>query len=86
MKINIKQEFIIADIKETKNEKYKILILGSLDFSGTMSFLVEKEMIEKIKERDLVEVEYFIQVSNEKIDKEYKEIIKNKRLVKISTK
>lgn len=86
MKINIKQDFIISDIKETKNEKYKILILGSLDFSGTMSFLVEKEMIEKIKERDLVEVEYFIQVSNEKIDKEYKEIIKNKRLVKISTK
>lgn len=86
MKIDIKKEFIVADIKKTKNENYFILLLGDTDFTGTTSFLVEKEKIATVKKHDLVEVDFFIQVANEKRDDEYLEVVKNKRIVKISTK
>lgn len=87
MKSIITQDFIIALIKETKNEKYKFIRLGATDFSGTISFLVESEFIAGLEETNLVSAEFFIQFENERNEKnEYREIIKNKRLTKITKK
>ena len=79
MKINIKERFIVADIKETKNPRFQLIILGAKDFSGTTSFIVNvEEMSIDFGIRDEVEVEFFVQISNQKINDEYKEVINNK--------
>lgn len=84
MKSLIKQDFVIVSIKATRNDDYKIIKLGSTDFSGTTSFLVDTEIVKDLEERDLVYVEFFIQFALERNDKnEYVEIIKNKRLLKV---
>lgn len=82
MKINIKEEFVFIELKETKNKKYSFLIVGAKDYSGTTSFLVDNDDLKiDFKERDLIEVGFYIYLENKKVGDSYKEVVVNKRIV-----
>lgn len=84
MKINVKEEFVFIELKETKRDDFKVLIVGAKDFSGAMSFIVNTDTVESnLKKMDLLEMEFLIQVSNKKTEEGYKEVITNKRIIDI---
>lgn len=84
MKINVKEKYIVVELKETKNEDFKILVVGAKDFSGTMSFLYSpKDFSVDLKERDEVELDYKMQIALRKSGSNYEDVIENKRLKNI---
>lgn len=85
MKITVKEQLIFVESKATKNAEYAILIFGAPDFSGTINFLVNvNEVNVDFKERELVEVEFLMQLGNKRVGEDYLEIVTNRRIRSIN--
>ena len=87
MKVKVKDTMVFVEMKDTKNDDYKVLIFGASDFSGTINFVVNVNDYELgFAERDLVEIEYSFQLGNRKVGSDYLEIVNNRRLLSINKK
>ena len=85
MKLTLKEQLIFVESKATKNVDYAILIFGAPDFSGTINFLVNvNELNIDFKNRELVEVEFVLQLGNKRVGEDYLEIVTNRRIRSIT--
>lgn len=85
MKITVKEKMVFVEAKPTKNVDYVVLIFGASDFSGTINFVVNvSDFAIDFNERDLVEVEFVMQLGNRKVGDDYLEIVNNRRLRSIN--
>lgn len=81
MKINVKEKFVVVEVRNTKNPDFKILVAGASDYSGTISFLFDPvEFGAQLKPKDDVELDFTLQVETRRMGNQYKEIVENKRL------
>lgn len=84
MKIRVKEKMVFVEMRDTKNDDYKVLIFGAGDFSGTINFVVNVNDFEiDFADRDLVEVEFSFQLGNRKVGNDYLELVNNRRLLNL---
>lgn len=90
MKNFIRGQYVIAELKPTKNPDTSLLVLGAPDFSGSMRMFVESKEVESFKQGDRVEISISFKLDNVRTEEKDKrgnnifiEVIKNKRLESI---